>query len=314
MNKNLKSAGAAHSKIDSIALACGNEKFTDDFHPSNPLHISFLYSDVPFGTIRKLDVSEAEALEGVAAVYHYGNTPDVLHTTAGQGFPEPSPYDCLMFDKIVRFTGDRIAAVAAESKSIADKAAGLIKVDIEEHPPVFDPEESMASSSAVLHCGGEHVVMPVAYRPEENLAAEVLINFGDLNEGFSKADEVIEESYSMQYASHCATEPHAVSVHFDERGRLVIISATQVPFHLRRIVSMVCGIEIKNIRVIKPRVGGGFGGKQEVFLEQVCRPCRLAAETFCKDSSFPKRSLYFSKNPSCYEKPYKKWVSKKTAR
>ena len=269
MAERLNSAGKSYIKTDAISLACGNEKYTDDFRLENPLYIAFLYSDKAHGIIRSIDCTAAESYEGAAGVYHYKNTPGVLHTTAGQGYPEPSPYDCRMFDSHVRFVGDRIAAVAAETMQAAEEAVKLIKVEIEEIESLFDAEQAMNPGSPVLHDGDEHAVIPVTYLPEKNIAAEVLINFGNPESGFASADSVLEKSYSMQYASHCATEPHAVSAYFDERGRLVIISATQVPYHVRRIVSMVCGIAIRDIRVIKPRVGGGFGGKQEVFLEQV---------------------------------------------
>ena len=269
MTDRYKTAGTSHSKNDSIALACGNEKYTDDFRIEKPLAVVFLYSEVPSGIIRKIDISEAEKAEGVRAVFYYGNTPDNLHTTAGQGFPEPSPYDCRMFDSKVRFTGDRIAAVIAESSEQAESAVKLIKLDIEETKSLFDIEHAMDDDAPVIHSDDEYPAIPVTYKPEQNIAAEIVTGFGDLEKGFAEADRIFENSFNMQYASHCATEPHAVQAYFDERGRLVIISATQVPFHVRRIVSRVCGIEIKNIRVIKPRVGGGFGGKQEVFLEQV---------------------------------------------
>ena len=269
MNKNFKSAGKSHSKTDSLALACGNEKYTDDFNIDKPLQLLFLYSDVPSGIIRNIDTVEAENSDGVKLVLTYKNTPDALHTTAGQGFPEPSPYDCRMFDSKVRFTGDRIAAVAAETKEQAAAALKLIRVEIEETPALFDIEAAMNEGAPIIHSDDEYPAIPVAYRPEQNVAAEIVTGFGDMDSGFAEADTIIDETYSMQYASHCATEPHAVQIYFDERGRMVIITATQVPFHVRRIVSRVCGIEIKNIRVIKPRVGGGFGGKQEVFLEQV---------------------------------------------
>ncbi len=269
MKHNLKSAGKARLKFDSLALACGTEKFTDDFKTDSPLYIAFRYSEVPFGIIKNIDVSEAEKAEGVSLVLTYKNTPDTLHTTAGQGFPEPSPYDCRMFDSKLRFAGDRIAAVAADTYQNAQAALKLIRVDIEERPALFDIEHAMDKDAPIIHSDDEYPAIPVTYKPENNIAAEIITGFGDTEKGFAEADKIIEDSYSMQYASHCATEPHAVQVYFDERGRMVIVTATQVPFHVRRIVSRVCGIEIKNIRVIKPRVGGGFGGKQEVFLEQV---------------------------------------------
>ncbi|KKL63659.1 hypothetical protein LCGC14_2172890, partial [marine sediment metagenome] len=111
--------------------------------------------------------------------------------------------------------------------------------------------------------------IPAEYRPERNLAAGIEIGFGDLEKGFSEADYIEEHVYKMHYASHCAIEPHAAVAYFDERGRLVIISTTQVPFHVRRITGAVLDIPVGMIRVIKPRVGGGFGGKQEVILEPI---------------------------------------------
>ena len=209
MNNNFKSAGKSHSKMDSLALACGNEKFTDDFKIESPLYIAFKYSDVPSGIIRSIDISEAESAEGVRTVLYFGNTPDVLHTTAGQGFPEPSPYDCRMFDRKLRFAGDRIAAVAADSKALAEAAIKLIKVEIEETPAIFDIEKAMDGDAPLLHTDDEHPAIPVTYRPEQNVAAEIVTGFGDIEKGFNDADTVFDETYSMQYASHCATEPHA---------------------------------------------------------------------------------------------------------
>lgn len=269
MNKKLKSANNSEKKFDALAFACGNEKYADDYYIENPLFVAFRYSEVPHGVIKKIDISKAEKAEGVKTVLYYGNTPEKLHTTAGQGFPEPSPYDTRMFNKTVRFVGDRIAAVAAETKELAEKALSLIKVEIEEKEAIFDIEHAMDKEVPAVHAEDEYMPIPVPYKPEKNIAAEIMTGFGDIKKGFAEADTIIEDSYSMHYASHCAVEPHATLAFFDKWGRLVIVTATQVPFHVRRIVGMVCNIETKNIRVVKPRVGGGFGGKQEVLLEPV---------------------------------------------
>ncbi|MCK4596294.1 molybdopterin-dependent oxidoreductase, partial [candidate division WOR-3 bacterium] len=172
-----------------------------------------------------------------------------------------------LFDKKVRFVGDRVALVAANTMETAVKAKDKIKVDYKVLTPLFDPEKAMEVSAPRIHEDDEYVKIPVKYRPDINLAAEVEIELGDLKKGFLKADFIEEHIYQTQYASHCAIEPHAAASFFDERGRLVIISSTQVPFHVRRIVSSVLSIPVGMIRVIKPRIGGGFGGKQEVFLE-----------------------------------------------
>ncbi|RKZ28417.1 aldehyde oxidase, partial [bacterium] len=128
-------------------------------------------------------------------------------------------------------------------------------------------EHSMDDDAPKIHTDNEFAKIPTKYEPDKNLAAEVEIKFGDMDKGFAEADFIVENTYSIHYASHCAIEPHTSIAYFDERKRLVIITATQVPFHARRITSQLIGIPIRDIRVIKPRIGGGFGGKQENLLE-----------------------------------------------
>jgi len=265
--KKFSIIGKSIKKIDALSLATGTEKFTADFKVEEPLHLAILYSPYAHAEIISIDINEALGLQGVVDVLYHENTPRVLFTTAGQGFPEPSPYDTYIFDKKVRFVGDRVAAVLAESQEIAREALKKIKVEYKVLKPIFDPENAMAEDAPVIHDDGEHAVIPAKYDPERNLAAEVEFKIGDVEKGLREAEIVVERVYRVQYASHCAIEPHAVVAYFDERGRLVIITTTQVPFHARRIVSRILSIPAGMIRVIKPRIGGGFGGKQEVFLE-----------------------------------------------
>ncbi len=259
--------GKSVKKIDATSLVTGVDKFTDDFKLIDPLYIAILYSPHSHAEIMNIDTTKAENIKGVVDILHYKNVPGVLHTTAGQGYPEPSPYDTYLFDKKVRFVGDRVALVAAETKEAAVEAKDKIKVDYKVLTSLFNPEKAMENSAQQIHEDDEYAKIPVKYRPDINLAAEVEITLGDIEKGFQKADFILEHIYQTQYASHCAIEPHAALSFFDERGRLVIISSTQVPFHVRRIVSSVLSIPAGMIRVIKPRIGGGFGGKQEVFLE-----------------------------------------------
>ncbi|MCK5878969.1 MAG: molybdopterin-dependent oxidoreductase [Holophagae bacterium] len=269
MNKKFNTVGKSVRKIDSLSLAKGNALFTDDFPLKDALHISLLYSPHAHAEILSIDTTEAMAIPGVIRVFHHGNVSKVFHTTAGQGFPEPSAYDSVMFDTTMRFVGDRVAAVAAETREAAQKAVKAIKVEYRELTPLFDPEKAMDSDAPKLHGDDAKMPIPVPYDPSRNLAAEVEIKFGDMDKGFQEADFVLEDTFHTQYAAHCAIEPHTSAAYLDERERLVIITATQVPFHARRIVSRVLDIPIRDIRVIKPRIGGGFGGKQEVFLEQL---------------------------------------------
>jgi putative selenate reductase molybdopterin-binding subunit len=262
-----KTIGKAEQKIDSLSHATGSSLFVDDFEVKNPLYLALLYSPHAHAKILSIDDSEARKVPGVQEIFHFGNVKRILHTTAGQGFPEPSPYDSVLFDKKMRFVGDRVAMVAADSQELANAALKLIKVEYEVLEPLFDAEKAMLPEAPKLFIEDEHAAIPVTYAPDQNLAAEVSAAYGNLEKAEAEADFVFDERYQTQYASHCAIEPHLAMAKFDERGRLVIIASTQVPFHARRIVSRVCEFPISKIRVIKPRIGGGFGGKQEVLIE-----------------------------------------------
>ncbi|MCX6087932.1 MAG: molybdopterin-dependent oxidoreductase [Caldiserica bacterium] len=267
-------------KIDAMALATGQPLFTDDISFPNTLHIKILYSPHAHAIIEDIDTSEAEKIPRVKLILTYKNTPQVLHTTAGQGWPEPSPYDTCMFNKKVRYVGDRVAAVAAETEEIAYEALKHIKVNYKILPAVFDPEKAMKEGAPVIH--DEEGISGV-YNPKRNIVSHIEVKAGDIEKGFEESDVVVEDTFEMQYAQHCPIEPHATITYLDEYGRLVIRTSTQVPFHVRRIVAQVLEIPVQNIRVIKPRIGGGFGVKQEIILEEISafvtlktsRPARL---------------------------------------
>ncbi|MBI5509286.1 MAG: molybdopterin-dependent oxidoreductase [Deltaproteobacteria bacterium] len=269
-SKSTRVVGHSVAKIDALALACGAPVFTDDVRLADALWGAILYSPHPHARITKLDASAAEAMPGVRAVIHHRNTERVLHTTAGQGYPEPSPYDTPLFDAKVRFVGDRVAAVAATSRAVAEAALASIVVDYEPLPPVFDIRRADAEGAPVIHDEKDaRVLIPVAYEPKHNVAAQVDAGVGDTAAALAAAALKVEGEFETHYGQHCPLETHVVLAYFDTDGRLVLRSSTQVPFHARRIVAAVCGIPVSRVRVIKPRIGGGFGAKQEVFLEQV---------------------------------------------
>ncbi len=263
-----KYIGTSNTKIDGLGLATGTVQFTDDFSAEEILHLALLRSPHASAVITDLDESEALCMPGVEAVYSYKNVKRILYSTAGQGFPEPSPYDKALFDRRVRFAGDDVAAVAADSYETAKAALKKIKVTYDVQEPLLDYAKALSKGAPVVH--PEHdarMMIPAPYKPEENLAARIDVEVGDTDRGFTESDEVIEHTFSTPVASHCAIEPHAVFTYLDAYGRLVIISSTQVPFHLRRIVSKILEIPMSRIHVIKPRIGGGFGGKQEIIIE-----------------------------------------------
>ena len=277
VNKSVK-------KIDGLALACGKPVFTGDIHMQGMLHVKMLSSPKAHARIKSIDISKAEALEGVKCVLCHTNVPRVPRTTAGQGYPEPSPYDSVLFDNKVRFVGDRVAAVAAISEEIADDALDLIEVEYEELEPVIDPRDAMKDGAPVIHDQDDcKVIIPIRYEPDKNLCAYVDAVVGDVSKALAESDHTFEITTHAPKAQHCATEPHISIAYLDEKDRIVIRTSTQVPFHVRRIVAHTLQLPVKKIRVIKPRVGGAFGSKQEVCLEDIVAmvtlrtglPCRL---------------------------------------
>jgi putative selenate reductase molybdopterin-binding subunit len=198
----------------------------------------------------------------------------VAYSTAGQSDPIPGPLDMFSLDIKVRYVGDRVAFVAAETKEIAEQALKLIEVEYEELPVIIDPKESL-DNPVILHDQPEYVDFAES-DASRNLAAEIRIDVNDVEQGFKEADHIFEFEYEVPKVQQAHIEPHVVVTYWDEDDRLVVRTSTQVPFHVRRIIAPVLGLPIKRIRVIKPRIGGGFGGKQEVLVEDVAAHLTIA--------------------------------------
>jgi putative selenate reductase molybdopterin-binding subunit len=265
-NRDFSIVGKSKQKVDGIGLVTGKPKFTNDIDLPGTLKVKILHSPHAHARIISIDTSKAEAMPGVALVLTHKNTPATRFTTAGQGFPEPSPYDTRMFDDKVRFIGDRVAAVAADSEEIALAALSAIEVVYEKLPPVLSIDEALASGSPVIHDEADATGI---YESTKNIVANVDISAGDVERGFAESDVVVETTCETQYAQHTPIEPHVVLSYLADDNRLVLRTSTQVPFHVRRIVAYALGIPVHHIRVIKPRIGGGFGTKQEILLEDV---------------------------------------------
>ena len=216
---------------------------------------------------------------------------------AGQGNPEPSPHDRRLFNRKVRHVGDRVAGIVARTKEIADKAASLIKVEYEPLDAVFTVEEAMAEGAPLVHNGkveyragapenldeynkghddereGKVVYQfPLHADIRRNLAASNKGGIGDVEKGFAEADAIVEETYQTSQIQHTPLEPH-VCYATVEGGRLIVHASTQVPYHVRRIVSWVCQIPENKVHVIKERVGGGYGSKQDILVEDLTAYC-----------------------------------------
>jgi putative selenate reductase molybdopterin-binding subunit len=262
--------GRSEPKVDALGMAAGAAAYVDDVVFPGMLHAKFLWSPHAHARIAGIDASRARALPGVACVLTHRDVPRNLHTTAGQGYPEPSPYDTAMLDDKVRYVGDRVAAVAAETRELAEEAVRLIDVEYEVLPAVLDMGRALEPGAPVIHDEADcRAVIPVPYEPRRNLAGHVDMRIGDPDKAFAEAPIRVEVACETHYGQHAPLEPHVTICWLDADNRLLIRTSTQVPFHVRRIVAQSCGIPVRRVRVIKPRIGGGFGAKQEVLEDLV---------------------------------------------
>ncbi len=255
-------------KKDAKALLSGRPVFADDIAPEEALIVKLMHSPHAFAKVREIDVSRALKVPGVECVLTYKDVPNIRFTQAGQTYPEPSPYDRLIIDQYVRHVGDIVAIVAAKDEKTANKAIRMIKVDYEILEPVLDYHTSKDN--------------PILVHPEENWEAKGPIGIADNHrnlvgtEGFVNGDVdavlascvyTAEGTYHTVADNQAMMEPFVTVTNLDAYGRLVVTSATQIPFHVRRIVARALGISKSKVRVIKPRIGGGFGAKQTAVSE-----------------------------------------------
>ncbi len=268
-----ETVGHSEPKVDAVKLAKGRPVFTDDVDLPGLLHAALLTSPHAHARIRAIDASRARALPGVHAVLTHQDVPRVIYASGGQSFPNPPPWDQVSLDIKVRFVGDRVAVVAAETPELAREALALIDVDYEVLAAVFDPAAARAPGAPVIHDEPDAVKIVDA---AHNLAQTVHAKVGDVERGLAEADHVFERTYHTHQVQQTPIEPHVCVTYWDEDDRLVIRTATQVPFHVRRMVAPLIGLPVKRIRVIKPRIGGGFGGKQEMLIEDLCAHLTLA--------------------------------------
>jgi putative selenate reductase molybdopterin-binding subunit len=267
--------GKPEKKVDSIKLVQGKPAFTADIDLRGMLVAKVYHSTVAHARIKHIDVSKAKALPGVVEVLTWQDIPRVVYSTAGQSDPIPGPLDTFSLDQKVRFVGDRVAILAAETEEIAEQALALIEVEYEALPLIIDPGDAMKPGAVQIHDEPEFVPFDHS-DPSVNLAAKIRIDIGSVDTGFAEADRIFEADYEVPKVQQAHIEPHVVVTYWDEDDRLVIRTSTQVPFHVRRILAPVLKLPIKRIRVIKPRIGGGFGGKQEVMMEDVAAHLTIA--------------------------------------
>ncbi|MDM8299733.1 xanthine dehydrogenase family protein molybdopterin-binding subunit [Collinsella tanakaei] len=268
---NLAHVGARTVKKDAAALLSGKPLFTNDLVPADTLTVKILHSPHAFARIRAIDTSRAMKIPGVVAVYTYRDVPNKRFTLAGQSYPEASPYDRLILDEVVRYVGDEVAIVAAETADAAERALKLIKVDYEVMEPVLDFTQAKGNP-IVIHPEDNYHVNGAWINNDRmrNVVASGLSEHGDLEAAFAECDLVIDETYHTLADAQAMMETFRSFAEIDAYGRITVTSSTQVPFHVRRMVANALDIPQSRVRVVKPRIGGGFGAKQSGCNEIFC--------------------------------------------
>ena len=254
-------------KKDAMALVTGKPVYTDDIAPKDCLVVKVLRSPHAHAEILEIKKDIAEKLPGIVCVQTYEDVPQKRFTMAGQTYPEPSPYDRLILDKRVRFVGDAVAIVAGETEKAVDQAMKVIKVKYDVLEPVLDFHEAKDNPILVHPEDNWQALCPVGADNKRNLCASGLEEHGDVDKVIAESDVVVENTYHTKAVQQTMMETFRTYTQMDTYGRLNIISSTQVPFHVRRILSNALDIPKSKIRVIKPRIGGGFGAKQTVVAE-----------------------------------------------
>ncbi len=254
-------------KIDGMALVTGRPVYTSDLDlNTNILTIKILRSPHASARIVSIDTEKAQALEGVECVLTYKDVPQTPFTLAGQSFPEPSPYNRRVLERQLRYIGDEVAIVAAVDEQTALEALRLITVEYEILPAVLDLASAIDNPVRV-HQEEPFTNFDIGSDTRRNIAASQVVEFGDVEKELAASEVLIDRTYNTQAQAHCMMETYRATACYDVNGRLQITSSTQVPFHVRRHISRILGIPKSRIKVVKPRVGGGFGGKQTASVE-----------------------------------------------
>lgn len=254
LSGDFDTVGVSVPRVDAVDKVTGRAVYTADISLPNTVYAKILGSTVAHGTIKSIDTSKARALPGVLDVLTGADVPDTMYGVS------PARYDeyVLAKDK-VRHHGDEVAAVAAVDEKTAEKAISLIEVEYEELPVVLDPVQAMAEGAPQLH-----------ERYKRNVNTHVDQVFGDVEAGFAESAHVREEVFTGNHIYQCPMEPHASIATWDPDGTLVLYTSTQVPHYVQYMMAHVLHMPLGKIRVIRPTVGGGFGGKAETTPLDIC--------------------------------------------
>ncbi|HEY1981373.1 MAG TPA: molybdopterin cofactor-binding domain-containing protein, partial [Xanthobacteraceae bacterium] len=248
------------------AVISGTARYMLDVAPEGLLHVKLLRSPHAHARITSIHKESALTVAGVCAVLSFEDAPAKLYSSARHEDEQTDPADTVLFDKIVRFVGQRVAAVIAESEAAAEAGCRKLVVDYDVLPAVFDPEQAMRPGAPILHDKGPGSRIA---DPQRNIVGEVHSHVGDVDAGFAQADVLYEDTYITQRVQHAHLETHGAIGWLDERDRLNIRTSSQTPFLTRRALCSIFGLDPAKVRVFCERMGGGFGAKQEMLVEDV---------------------------------------------
>ena len=263
----MNSVGKGVIKKDAMALVTGQPVYCDDLAPKDCLIVKLLRSPHAYAKIRSIDTSIAKRIPGIEAVYTYEDVPTSRFTLAGQSYPEPSPYDRRILENVVRYVGDEVAIVVGANEDCVDRALKAIKVDYEVLEPLLDFEKSIDNAIVVHEEDDYKCLCEIGNDVKRNIVSSGESVVGDVDAVLKDCEVVLERDYHTKANAQAMMETMRSYCYIDTYGRLNCVSSTQIPFHVRRILSNALEIPKSKINVIKPRIGGGFGAKQTACCE-----------------------------------------------
>lgn len=263
----MNSVGKGVIKKDAMALVTGQPVYCDDLAPKDCLIVKLLRSPHAYAKIKSIDTSIAKRISGIEAVYTYEDVPTSRFTLAGQSYPEPSPYDRRILENVVRYVGDEVAIVAGANEDCVDRALKAIKVDYEVLEPLLDFEKSIDNAIVIHEEDDYKCLCEIGNDVKRNIVSSGESVVGDVDAVLKECDVVLERDYHTKANAQAMMETMRSYCYIDTYGRLNCVSSTQIPFHVRRILSNALEIPKSKINVIKPRIGGGFGAKQTACCE-----------------------------------------------
>ena len=254
-------------KTDAMSLVTGKPVYTDDLAPSDCLIVKILRSPHANAWVEEIKTEAAKKIEGIACVLTYEDVSHKRFTLAGQTAPEISPWDRYIIDKHVRFVGDPVAIVAGETEEAVDKALKRIKVKYRVEEAVLDIHTAKDNPILVHPEDDWYMPIPAGGDNKRNLCSSNVEEVGDVDAMLEKCAYTVDQVYHTKANQQTMMETFRTYCYMDHFQRLTVVSSTQIPFHIRRIVGNALNIPSSKVRVIKPRIGGGFGAKQSSVSE-----------------------------------------------